>query len=64
MATIGTVGEFSPEMESIILYLEHVEVFFVANQVEDDRKASVSLSLLGFKVYGVLRLIETDLCVA
>ena len=46
MATIGTVGEFSPEMESIILYLERVEVFFVANQVEDDRKASMSLSLL------------------
>ena len=55
MATISTVGEFSPEMESIILYLERVEVFFVANQVEDDRKASLSLSLLGFKVYGALR---------
>ena len=53
MATIGTVGEFSPEMESIISYLERVEVFFVPNQVEDDRKASVSLSLLGFKVYAL-----------
>ena len=55
MATIGTVGEFYPEIESIISYLERVEVFFVANQVEDDRKASVLLCLIGSKVYGVLR---------
>ena len=46
---------FFREMESIISYLERVKVFFIANQVEDDSKASVLLSLLGSKVYGVLR---------
>ena len=55
MTTLGRIDEFNPEAETITAYLERVELFFVANKVEDDRKASVLLTLVGGTVYGVLR---------
>ena len=34
MATIGSVGEFVPENETITAYLERVQLFMDANAVE------------------------------
>ena len=55
MTTLGRIDDFDPIVESISTYLERVQLFFVANNVEDARKSAVLLSLLGGKVYGTLR---------
>ena len=55
MATHGTLKEFQPDSESILAYLERTEIYFAANKVEDERKSSVLLSVIGAKTYGILR---------
>jgi len=55
MATHGNLQEFKPDSESILAYLERVEIYFAANKVEDERKSSVLLNVIGAKIYGVLR---------
>ena len=35
--SIGNVGEFNPEQESIELFLEQVHIVMEANGIEDDR---------------------------
>ena len=55
MTTLDRIDDFDPVVESISTYLERVQLFFVANNVEDARKSAVLLSLLGGKVYGTLR---------
>ena len=54
MATVGNIGTFDSETESITTYLEGVEMFLVANDVEAARKAAVLLIVIGAKSYGVL----------
>ena len=49
MTTLGRIGDSDPIVESISTYLERVQLFFVANNVEDARKSAVLLSLLGGK---------------
>lgn len=44
--------------EDFSLYEERLEQFFLANYVEDDRRVAVLLTVIGEKVYKVLR----DLC--
>ena len=55
MATIGKLSEFIPECESLTAYVERVELYFEANKIEEGRKVSVFLSVLGSKTYSVLR---------
>ena len=55
MASIGKIEEYKPDGESIAAYLEQVELFFAANNIEDDKKVTVFLSVLGASTYTLLR---------
>ena len=52
---IGRIQEFDAETESITAYLEHVQLFMMANAVDDDKKVAVFLSVIGSKTYSLLR---------
>ena len=55
MATIGSIQEFQPEVETIDSYLERVEVFTLANGIKEEKRVAILLSEIGGKVYGLLR---------
>ena len=52
---LGAVKEFDPEADRIAPYLERVELFLLANQVEVDTRVPAFLSIIGGRAYGVLR---------
>ena len=54
MATVGHIEEFNPEKERTSAYVERVELFFVANNVEDGKQIATLLSLIGSKTYALL----------
>ena len=47
MASFGKIGEFSPDKETISNYLERVEIFFQANEIANEKKVPVFLSIAG-----------------
>ena len=51
MAKFGCIQEFQPESESITAYFERLEMFFAANDVEEDKRVPVLLSVVGKKTY-------------
>ena len=52
----GQLQEFIPETENITAYyLERVELYFVANGVKADKQVAVFLSVVGGKIYSLLR---------
>ena len=55
MTTLGHIGKFEPSEESILVYLEHVDLFFAANGINDEKKVAVLLSVIGLKTYALLR---------
>ena len=48
---IGTVGPFDDADKTFELYLSRVESFFLANDIADDKKLHVFLSLIGPKTF-------------
>ena len=54
MATLGHIGKFDPADESISAHLEHVELFFAANGIEDPKQVAAFLSVIGPKNYALL----------
>ena len=59
MARLGRVNEFVPEKETISAYLERVEMFFLANDIGEDKKVPVLLSVIGATTYALLRNLVT-----
>ena len=59
MARLGRVNEFIPEKETISAYLERVDMFFLANDINKDKKVPVLLSVLGATTYALLRNLVT-----
>ena len=58
----GNLKEFQPENELFSSYLERVELFFNANDIVDEKKVAVFLSVVGSKTYSLLRnLLAPDL---
>ena len=55
MAAFGELKHFEPEVEKISSYLERVDLYFTANQIADERKVAVFLSVIGAKTYSLLR---------
>ena len=49
------MSAFEPENERISVYFERVQMFFVAKGIEEDKQVPVFLSVLGAKVYALLR---------
>ena len=50
----GRIQEYEPMNELFSAYLECVQLFFLANGVEDDKKVPVFLSVVGSKTYSLL----------
>ena len=55
MPTFGQLLEFVAESEHMSSYLKRVELYFLANNFQDDKKVAVFLSSIRAKTYEVLR---------
>ena len=56
MTTFGNLQEFRPGEEgNIIAYIERVELYFRANDIVADKQVPVFLSVVGGRVYSLLR---------
>ena len=55
MTTIGKIESFDDTKENWETYVERVEQFFLANDIDDDHKVPTLLSLIGGKTYTRLR---------
>ena len=53
-AIIGTLSEFIQEKETISAYLECVELFFTANNIEKGKQSPVLLTAIGGETYALL----------
>ena len=53
--TYGTIKEFDPTVETITAYLERLQLYFAANGVAEEKKVPVLLTVVGPKVYTLLR---------
>ena len=51
----GRLEAFNPDLESITVYLERVELYFCANEVKREKQVPVFLNLLGRETYALLR---------
>ena len=56
MAVHGTVGEFSGIGEEWPTYIERLEFYFAANEVDSsDKRRAILLSCCGAQTYGLIR---------
>ena len=55
MTTIGKIESFNETQEKWETYVECVEQFFLANNIDDDHRVPTLLSLIGGKMYALLR---------
>lgn len=56
MAQIGRLDEYKPENESWSAYIERsIELFKIANDVDDTKQVATLLSAVGASTYGLLR---------
>ena len=50
----GRLEPFDPEVESIVVYLERVELYFAANEIKADKRVPVFLNVIGRENYSLL----------
>ena len=55
MATIGHLDELQVGTEDFGCYIEHMEQYFIANDVPESKKVAAFLSAIGAKAYELLR---------
>ena len=55
MTSYGHIDQFRSENESIEAYLERVDIYFRTNEISDKKKVSIFLSVVGGKIYSLLR---------
>ena len=55
MATIGKIDPFNDAEEDWSSYVERLEMFFMVNSVEDEKRTAALVSLIGGKTYGLLK---------
>jgi len=56
MATHGKIGEFDPSQETWAMYVERLELYFIANGIEDaGKKRAVLLTVSGASTYKLIR---------
>ena len=53
--TLGTMDPFDPDTDSWPAYTERLEQFFVANDIANEKKVAVLLTVIGTKAYTLLR---------
>ena len=54
-AIAGRLEPFDPEVESIVVYLERVELYFAVNEIKADKRVPVFLNLIGRENYSLSR---------
>ena len=54
MATVGHIEEFNSDTEQISMYLEQVELYFIANRVVEEKQVATLLSVIGGKTYALM----------
>ena len=59
MAVVGSISEFDSGSEDWPTYIERVELYCIANDIIEEKKVSVLLSVMGPKTYGLLRSLLT-----
>ena len=52
---LGSMDNFNPDMDDWSAYVERLEPFFLANEIKDDKKVAVLVTVLGTKAYTLLR---------
>ena len=52
---IGSLSEFSTQTESFASYVERVKLYLDANDVKQEKRLAVFLSVLGASTYSLLR---------
>ena len=52
---MANLKEFEPENKRVSSYLERVELYFTANEIAERRRVAVFLSVIGAKMYSLLR---------
>ena len=55
----GRMDAFNPKEEEWLTYVERLEMFFVVNNVPEDKKAASLLTLMGGKMYALLKSLTT-----
>ena len=57
MATgaVGHIEEFRLDVEYITTYIERMELYFIANDIADAKKAAVLLTCIGGKTYRIVK---------
>ena len=55
----GRMDAFDPKVEEWSTYVERLEMFFVVNNVPDDKKAASLLTLIGGRMYALLKSLTT-----
>ena len=58
MSVFGKIQEFKPEAERFSTYVDRLKLYFDANEVRDDKKVAVFLTVIGAKNYALL----SDFC--
>ena len=53
--TFGQLPEFQADLESIKAYVEQANIFFLANDIQEDKQPIVLLSTIGGEMYALLR---------
>ena len=52
---LGQLEAFDPQVETFTSYVERVHLFFEANDIKEEKRRSVFLSIVGGAVYNLLR---------
>ena len=55
MPTIGPLREFNDKEEEWESYIERLEQYFIANNVEADKKVAVLISTVGANTYALMK---------
>ena len=54
MSTFGKIKEYLPDQEKFTSYLERIELFFEANDIAEENKVPVFLTVVGVLTNGLL----------
>ena len=52
---LGQLEAFDPQVETFTSYVERVHLFFEANDIKEEKRRSVFLSIVGGAVYNLLQ---------
>ena len=58
--TIGKMQEFDPTSDRISTYLERAEIFFQANEIAENKRVAVLLSIIGRKTYSLFFFLKKE----